>query len=195
MQLTSVRPTLFAATAAAALLAFAGSASATTATFNFDSDATGTFTPFTDTNNGISAAFSSPADPGGFGIIPASSTGFVTLSGQVLIDPGPAGANNIPLDITFSQQIASISFLFALNDPSNTTSMDLSTGAGGTASATGTIPPNHSFPEGSLSFSGKPFTTVTLSSLAPDFAIDDLVVTTPSASVPEPGSLLLLAAG
>ncbi len=186
-----VRPGL-AAAAIATLLALTHPAAATTATFNFDADTLGTATPFADTNNGITATFSSPADPGGFEVVP---TFFSTLTGNVLLDPGPAGADNIPLDIAFSQSIKSISFLFALNDPSNTTSMLFSTNAGGSTSATGTIPAGgFTFPEGSLSFSGAPFTSVVLSSGAFDFAVDDIVVST-SSSVPEPGSLSLRAAG
>lgn len=117
-----------AAAAVAGVVVFTNPATATTATFNFDSDIVGTATPFTDSSNGISATFSSPADPGGFAVGP---TFFLTLTGNVLLDPGPAGAASIPLDIGFSQPISSIRFLFALNDLSNTTSMSLLTSAGG----------------------------------------------------------------
>ena len=64
-------------------------AAATTATFNFDNDTAGTLTPFSDTNNGITATFSSPSDPGAFGIgVPAT---FKTLTGNTLFDAGPGG--------------------------------------------------------------------------------------------------------
>jgi hypothetical protein len=159
---------------------------AATATFNFDADTVGNATPFADTNNGITASFSSPADPGGFQIFPNFLT---TLTGNVLVDPGPAGASNIPLNISFSQPIASISFLFGLNG-FTTDSMSFSDNAGGSQSATGTI--QFGIPEGSLSFSGAAFTSVTLSSSAMDFAIDDIVVTT---ATPLPTALPLFATG
>src|SRR5579884_4224959 len=60
------------------------------AIFNFDSDTDGTSTTFTDTNNGISATFSSSADPGGFVIYPSV---FETLTGNVLGDPGPVSVS------------------------------------------------------------------------------------------------------
>ena len=168
------------AAAVAALWALALPAAATTATFNFNTDAAGTATPFADTNNGVTASFASTV-AGGFQI--GTPTAFLTLTGNTLFDPGPAGANNLPLTITFSQSIASISLLFALNG-SSIDFLQLSTNAGGNASATGTIPVGFSFPEGSISFSGTPFTSLTLTSNATDFAVDDIVVTT--ASVPGP---------
>lgn len=68
-----------------------GAAQASTI-FNFDNDNLGTSTNFTDTVNGLSATFSSPADPGGF-VVYASM--FETLTGNVLGDPGPAGLDNL----------------------------------------------------------------------------------------------------
>lgn len=166
-----------------------GSASATVATYNFDAQAVGNSTPFSITDNGVTASFSSPADPGGFTI---SGSFFSTLTGNVLLSPGPAGANDIPLDIAFSQPIASISLLFALNGPP-ANPFDLATNAGGSSSATGTIPAGFNFPEGPLSFSGAPFTAVALDTTAFNFAVDDIVVTT--AAVPEPSSWGLVLAG
>ena len=49
--------------------------------FNFDGDNLGTSTTFTDTVDGLSATFSSSADPGGFVIYPSI---FETLIGNVL---------------------------------------------------------------------------------------------------------------
>src|ERR1700678_3366392 len=73
--------------------------------FNFDSDAPGTSTAFTDSVAGLSATFSSSADPGGFVVYP---TMFETLTGNVLGDPGPAFANNLALNVNFSQNISAI---------------------------------------------------------------------------------------
>src|SRR5262249_46366129 len=134
------------------------------------------------------ASFGSPADPGGFTIGP---TFFLTLPGNVLLDPGPAAADQIPLRITFSQPVDQISLLFALNTANTATTLDLSTNAGGTTSATGTIPAGFSFPEGAISFRGVAFTTVDLSTSAFDFAIDDLVVDIAGGR----GALQIVAAG
>ncbi len=71
----------------------------------------GTTTPFSETNNGLTATFSSPADPGGFIIAPS----FFSFGPQILVDPGPANASNIPLDISFSWAQTSISMNFGLD--------------------------------------------------------------------------------
>jgi len=173
------------ATAVAVLWGLTSKAAATTATFDFDTNGVGLPTPFTDTNNGISASFSSTGDPGGFAtgniLVP-----FITLTGITLLDPGPAGLNNLPLDITFNVPITNIFFRFALNDMTNMTQMQMTTNAGGSISANGVLLAGSQFPEGSVTFSGAPFTSVELTSGAPDFAIDDIVVTTPVAAVPGP---------
>jgi hypothetical protein len=90
---------LLAATAACGMIAQAG-----VVVFDFEADSVGTATQFTDTIGGLSATFSSPADPGGFVVQP---TIFQALNGNVLGDPGPVGANNIPLDINFSSPLES----------------------------------------------------------------------------------------
>lgn len=158
--------------------------------FNFDSDPVGEATPFSDTNNGLTATFSSPADPGGFAIAPSF---FSTLTGNVLLDPGPAGAAVIPLDIAFSTNATSASMAFAtdgggtffLNAYENGTLV-------GSASAVGVIPPGFSFPEGAISFNGATFNSIILTSPStPYFAIDNLSV----GVVPEPSSLLLMGSG
>jgi hypothetical protein len=167
--------------------------------FDFNLVPPGTSTPFADTQTGLTATFTSPADPGGFVV----GLGFFsTLTGNVLLSPGPAGANNIPLVVTFDQPATGVDLLFALNDPGNTTSLTLEAFSGGvggtlvgTANATGAIPLGFIFPEGSLSFSGTPFDTIRLSSDALNFAIDDLAVTTGIAAVPEPATLCLAGLG
>ena len=132
--------------------------------FDFNLVPTGTSTPFADTQTGLTATFTSPADPGGFVV---GTAFFATLTGNVLLSPGPAAANNIPLVVTFDQPATGVDLLFALNDPGNTTSLTLEAFSGGvggtlvgTANATGAIPLGFIFPEGSLSFSGTPFDTI-----------------------------------
>src|ERR1700730_2394814 len=75
------------------------------ALFTFDSDLVGTFTTFSDTNSGLTATFSNLVDPGGFEILP---TFFFTLAGNVLLDPGRIGANNIPPAVALSGNATSI---------------------------------------------------------------------------------------
>jgi hypothetical protein len=113
------------------------------AIFTFDSDPVGTFTTFSDTNSGLTATFSSPVNPGGFAILP---TFFITLAGNVLLDPGQLGA-----------------------------------------------PPNPLFPEGVISFQGGPLSSRVLSSLAPDFPLDNVDVATSATS--EPVSMTLVGLG
>ena len=160
--------------------------------FNFDSDSLGTSTTFTDTVNGLSATFSSTADPGGF-IVYGSL--FDTLTGNVLGDPGPAGANGLALDITFSQNLSAIVLDFATADfgassPLTITAYENSTETG-SATATGTVPVGFTFPEGAVGLSGATFNEIVVSSSAPDFAVDNI-----SASLaPEPAAFGLLGLG
>ena len=124
-----------------------------TVTFNFDSDAAAKATPFTDTVSGLSATFSSTGDPGGFVVLP---TFFQSLTGNLLLDPGPAGLNNLPLTIQFSAPQVSIRLNFGTNSGAGVPLiLNALNGATlvGTASASGTIPVGFTFPEGILTFS------------------------------------------
>ncbi len=183
-----ISKTILPAAIAAAFLCTAANAGTI---FNFDNDTLGTETTFTNTVNGLSAIFSSSADPGGFVVFPSI---FQNLTGNVLGDPGPAGDNNLALDISFSQVLASLSLDFAtadFNSPSLFTlsAYDNSTLVG-TVSVTGTQT-GSGFPEGILDFSGAAFNNVVISSTSPDFAVDNINVT----AAPEPSAFLLLGTG
>ncbi len=173
------------------LLGSGHSARAGLATFNFSSLPVGDSTPFSLTDNGVTASFSSPGDPGGFQI---ASSFFVTISGNVLYTPGTAGQTGIPLNIDFSQSVNSISLQFALDTGDPTTTLNLSATLGGSSaggtSATGTVPLTGSYSEGVLNFSGL-FNSVDLSTVAPNFAIGQIEVNYGTAAVPEPSSLLM----
>jgi hypothetical protein len=176
--------------------------SATPVTFTFDADAVGTLTSFTDTVGGLSATFSSSGDPGGFVVRPTILSAPESI-GNVLYDPGPADLRNLVLFLTFSEDILSISMNFAnslFGDDSFTAqTMYLRAFQNGipvgTAAAVGASVGHVLFQlEGVLSFSGDPFNQVQLSSTGWYFAIDNVAVTS-NASVPEPGSMLLLGTG
>ena len=159
--------------------------------YNFDADVLGKATPFTDTVSGLAATFTSSGDPAGFAVGP---TFFSALTGNVLLDPGPAGLNNLALTIVFSAPQTSISLNFATNSAAGVL-LNLSAFSGasavGGAAASGIIPLGFSFPEGVISFSGPAFDRVVLSSSALDFAIDNVAVD----AIPEPGSLSLFTFG
>jgi hypothetical protein len=165
--------------------------SSNVATFNFDSDPIGEPTPLSDTNNGLTATFNSPADPGGFAVGP---TFFTTLTGNVLLDPGPSFASGIPLDIAFSANATSVSMLFA-TDGSGTFFLNAYENGTlvGSASAFGIIEPT-GFPEGTITFNAASFNSIVLTSPStPYFAIDNMSVTT--GAVPEPSCLALMGIG
>ena len=176
--------------AMAALLIFglgsAISVHAQSAVFNFDGDPQGTPTRLNEVNNGVTATFSSPADinGGGFQVEPIL---FTTLSGNVLHDRGPSGQENIPLNISFSQQLYSISLNFATNDTGSASPLMLTASLNGkqvgVGSATGVFQAS-TYPEGVLSFaSASPFNSVTLTSTpAPDFAVNNIRVSLSPAS-------------
>lgn len=162
--------------------------------FNFDGDGLGTSTTFTNTVDGLSATFSSSADPGGFVVYP---TIFETLTGNVLGDPGPAFMDNINLAVNFSQNLSAIELNFATADfitasPFTLTAYENSVLVG-SATSTGQFLPGFAFPEGEIAFAGGTFNQVVLSSTSPDFAVDNINVI--SATTPEPGTFALLAAG
>ena len=157
--------------------------------FNFDSDTPGTSTTFTDTVNGLSATFSSAADPGGFTIYGSM---FETLTGNVLGDPGPAGMDNLALSVNFSANLTAVVLDFATSDfstpsPFTLTAYENSTLVG-SASSTGQFLNGFSFPEGEIAFAGSPFNRIVLSSPATDFAVDNITV----ATAPEPATCALL---
>jgi hypothetical protein len=116
------------------------------------------------------------------------------LTGNVLLDPGPAGLNNLALMVVFSAPQTSISLNFATNSVAGVLfNLNAFSGASavGSAAASGVIPLGFSFPEGVISFSGPAFDRVVLSSSALDFAIDNVTVD----AIPEPGALSLLTLG
>lgn len=162
--------------------------------FNFEADTSGTSTTFTDTVNGLSATFSSSADPGGFVIYP---TIFQTLTGNVLGDPGTAGLDNLSLNVGFSSNLSAVTLDFATSDfvtasPFTVSAYENNTFAG-SATSTGQFLAGSTFPEGEISFAGAPFNRLVLSSTATDFAVDNIAVLT--ATTPEPALLPLLALG
>ena len=163
-------------------------------TFDFDANLSGTSTPFTETESGLVASFSSDGDPGGFTLTPFP---FSTSSGMVLLTPGPAGNNHLDLIIGFSDEIGSVTLDFAgvAGVVLDLTAYLGGTGGAvvGTASVAGVVPPGFRFPEGVLSFAGGAFDTLVLSSAASDFVVDNITVEL--AEIPEPATLALLGAG
>jgi hypothetical protein len=149
------------------------------ALYNFEDVALNTSTPFADTESGITAHFSStPA--GGFTI--TTSFWVSPISGHVLYDPGPSGASSIPLDVTFSSPLTSVTLDFATDGASPFTLNTYSGGIGGTfigsSTVTGVVPVGGSFPQGVISFSSvTPFDSIIFSaSSAPYFAVDNIDV-------------------
>ena len=161
--------------------------------FNFDNDSPGTATNFTDTQNGLSATFSSAADPGGFVVY---SSIFETLTGNVLGDPGPAGQDNLALSVAFNHTISAVTLNFATSDftvpsPLTLTAFQSATPVG-SASSNGSFLSGFTFPEGEISFAGSAFNRLVISSTATDFAVDNIAVVE---AVPEPAAYGLFTLG
>lgn len=174
-----------------AICALSAGASASTI-FNFDGDSPGTSTTFTDTVSGLSATFSSAADPGGFVVY---SSMFETLTGNVLGDPGPAGQDNLNLDVAFSSELDAIVLDFATSDFITPSPLTLSAYQNsqlvGSTTTSGMFLGGFFFPEGEVAFNGANFNNIVISSTATDFAVDNINVN----AVPEPGPLSLVTVG
>ncbi|MGA7412103.1 MAG: hypothetical protein WBW33_16630 [Bryobacteraceae bacterium] len=177
---------------AAAALSAAANASTV---FKFDGDTLGTSTTFTDTVNGLSATFSSTADPGGFVVYQSM---FETLTGNVLGDPGPAGQDNLALSVNFSQNLSAVVLDFATSDFITPSPLTLTAYENSTLVGSNTLPgqflPGFTFPEGEIAFDGAIFNQIVISSTATDFAVDNINVI-PATAAPEPATCALLGAG
>lgn len=185
---TMVRSFLAAVAALTLFLAGVGQAKADSI-FDFEDVPPGTTTPFSETNGGITATFSSSADPGGFETV---TTFFAPpIAGNVLLDPGPSDASSIPLDLSFSQPLSSVSLDFA-TDGSGPFLLSAYSGSTpvGSASVTGSVPIGYGNPQGTISFGSATFDNIVLTSPdTPYFAVDNIDVTS---AVPEPSTLALL---
>ena len=171
-------------------------ADATNLTFDYANATPGvTVTPFSQTVGGVTAAFRSDQDPGGFQVDPSSAA---TFSG-LMIDTNFASATLATmLEIDFSSPIEGISLPF-LTDGAGPLDLQAFSPVGtpiGSASVSGTVPPFPAvFPEGVISLATGGIGSVVLTDLSdPAFAIGALTVTLPSA-VPEPAGLGIFLVG
>ncbi len=170
---------------ALAVLLFFSTALFADSTFINGDVAVGTATTFSDTNNGLTATFSSPADPGGF----MTGVTFFSFGWEILADPGPASASNIPLDISFSAPLTSIYMDFGIAGGPGPFRLDAYLGGTWVGSTTviGGIPAGYNFAEGTIGFSGDFDSVVLTSPTTPYFAVGNI-----STPIPEPSSLMLL---
>ncbi len=194
-------------------VAFAGSSDIT---FDFDTTipvlSVGQGTPLDQTSGGVTAHFSSPSDPA-FSVQNHDTTFFVLsqFSSNYLY---PNNMNRNPLDITFSQPLASITVVFATVEyrdqvevPSNITLTAFTNSTRsvsiGSSTTRGTFA-NDTFPMGTLTFASndKQFSSVEIvvpyNGLGASTFLMDNITVTPVNTVPEfssvtPLSLLLLA--
>lgn len=166
-----------------------------TAVFNFDGFPVTndppfylTATPFTKTNNGMSADFSSNGDPAGFIVIDAADWGFQTLNGNAL---GNWPVNYLNLTITFSSPVTSFSFKYGIAGIAADQIIGIVSDIP-IFSVTGTRTMYGYFEGSYTGVLSPPFNTITLISTAPGFAVDDIIVTT---SATEPATMLFLGCG
>ena len=181
-----------------ALLAFGGSlalpALAGPVTFDFEDQPFGGDTPLSITQDSLTATFMSPGDPGAFGITSAFGL-YPEMTGNILLSPGSAFVDSVPLTISFSEAISSITFQFGLGGTAPGAMIQLLTDAGGSALATGTVPIGSLLPQGLLTFTGAAFRQIALSSNTLDFGIDNLTVSAAVTPVPEPAPMAMIALG
>lgn len=168
----------------------------------------GTQTTFTDTNNGISATFSSATAAGvntPSGFIVQNYNTFVNFSGPNSLYENDFVATrftNLVLDVNFSTVLNNSSLEFSLNQLSaqGGNSLTLTAFLNGTPVGTTTTlytGAMATYLYGSLSFGGVDFNSIQLSSNTIEFAIDDLNVSpaAPVSGVPEPAPTALILLG
>ena len=133
----------------------------------------GTTTTFSDTNSGVTATFSSSADPGGF--VTYSTTDYFSWVPEMLYDHQQAG---IGLNIGFSSILNSITMNFGTDGVGPFyLSAYLGTTLVGSTNVTGTA--IGSYLQGTITFNGADFNNVVLTSPAtPFFAIGNVSVAT-----------------
>lgn len=193
------RHRLFGVIAAISIAASAlASSAANAAVYDFENQPIGTETPFTLVSGGLSATFAGPSgvDPGAFGI----SSNFLTptgfqyrlMNGDFLTIGSAFGASGSTLTVTFSAPITAFTVDFALDDRTNHSTLSFLTNASGSGSGSGGLTAGFLYPEGTLSYAGGPFTSITFASTAIDFQLDNFVATP---AVPEPESVVLFAVG
>jgi hypothetical protein len=197
----NTRNSFFWAIAAVSIAGFAlvsSSARAAVALYDFENQPIFTETPFTLVSAGVSATFAGPSgvDPGAFGISSnfQSPTGFQykLMNGDFLTIGSAFGASGSALTITFSAPITAFTVDFALDDRTNASTLSFMTNALGSGSASGALTSGFLYPEGTLSYAGGPFTSITFQSTAIDFQIDNFQATP---AVPEPETVVLVAVG
>lgn len=169
-----------------------GAAPAVSATFSFDALApTNGATPFSITDSGVTARFTSPSGAGAF--ISEDMPPFATLGSSALANDN---FTREELDIGFSSNLVGIQLNFATNDSASPTAVTLTATLNGakvgSVTATGLVAASR-LPEGALSLSGLSFNGVQITDSDPanaGFAIGAV-----SAQVPEPSTFLVLSAG
>jgi hypothetical protein len=183
--------------AIAAIILATAPARAATLLYDFENQPLMMETPFTLSSSGIAATFTGRGDDAFGGAFAIASnfqtpTGFQyrLMTGDFLTIGSAFAAAGSPLTIAFAAPISAFTLNFALDDPLNMTMLAFTTNTGGASSASGTLTPGFRYPEGVMAFSGQAFTSITFSTQAIDFQLDNIRAVT--ASVPEPGSLLLL---
>jgi hypothetical protein len=177
-----------------------GAKNSTAQTFDFESTPVGTTTPFAVTEDGITATFSTLAGDD-FSVADLDPFSLSLLSGHVLqsgvFSPGTGGV----LHIGFSQPLNSV-FLAFLTSSDAVITLEAYLGFGPVGYTTAT--PSATGPyEGTIAFGSGSFDSILLNASIPGmlnsgqpFAVDNIQVSTaPTATVPEPMSVLLLATG
>jgi hypothetical protein len=151
-----------------------------------------TTTPFSQTNNGITANFSANATA--FGGNNNDPKGFITSSTIGVFSWGPemlatdvVTASPDDLVITFNRTLNSISMNFGASLPAMPFDLNayLGTTPVGSNSARGTVVVTD--PEGTIDFNGGDFNTVVFSSSGGALAVGNITVTAAPSGVPEPG--------
>lgn len=169
-----------------ALTIFGASFATADSIFTFETNSSGTTAPFTDTVGGLSATFTGQAS-----VCNITGLGFVTLSGNALIQDFCVTGQSGALSISFSANLSSISLDFATAGGAGTLTLNAfeNGAAAGTSTFSSSVPSGGFDGEGLASFSGL-FNSLTLTS-SDLLALDNVDAALPSTTTgtPEPNSI------
>lgn len=164
---------------------------------DFEDVPLGSTTPFWHTVGTQQLVFGGTGAGQAFHVVDASTwstAGFAGLTGHIL---AASDAAQRELPIAFGPSIGFVTMHFALGAPAGSLTVTGFWGGSliGSTTVAGVVPDGFTLAEGSITFTGRAFQGVIVSSSTSDFAIDHVVAYPLLSEEPEPATIALVATG